>query len=406
MRGIGCLVLVLVLAAGSLAGPSAAQEVAAGSNAFGIELYRAVRSKPGNLFLSPYSVSVALTMAREGARGDTGRQMDAVLHRPEGAAHGHAALALALRPKLVRDGHGDRAEMVPSHELHVANALWGQKGLAFKKPFLDVLRNLYGAPFREIDFGRSEEARKIINEWVAENTKDRIRDIVPEGLPTSDTLLALANAIHFKASWIQPFQEESTNDVPFLLASERTVQCRLMTRADSFPYATVEGARLVELPYRGHETSMVVVLPTEGRTLGAVEESLTAEGLSKWLSALRPTRLVLGLPKFSFTSTYDLEETLRTMGMKDAFDGGKADFSGMTRAEKLFIGPVLHKAFIAVDEAGTEAAAATVVMMMRGAAPEMPKIQFIANRPFLFLIRHRATGAILFVGRVADPTKT
>jgi serpin B len=377
--------------------------VADGGNAFAVDIYRALKARPGNLFLSPYSISAALTMTRLGAAGETAKQMDEVLHLPEGAAAGHKALAAALRPRTVTDGYGRESKKVPTHELHIANALWGQEGMPLKSPFLSNLRNSFGAPLERIDFRNTAKARKIINDWVATNTKDRIRDIIPPDLPTPDTRLALANAIYFKASWRHPFSERGTRIESFTNGAGAVVEVPTMSISKELGYAETADVQILELPYRADETSMVVVLPKEKDGLPALEEKLTAKGMAAMLEKIATRPVDVRLPKFSFTTALDLTAVLPAMGMPDAFDGGKADFSEMTDAERLYIGAVLHKAFVAVDEAGTEAAAATVVMMRKGGAPGVP-VEFRADHPFLFLIRHRPTGCILFLGRVDDPS--
>jgi serpin B len=380
--------------------------MARSSNRFALGLFQAVRERPGNLFFSPYSVHVALSMAREGARGETAKEMNTVLSLPAGGvAAGQRALADALRPGEVRDGRGRDAKTVQAYELAVANALWGQEGLGFVPAFTGVLENRYRAPLQRIDFRKSEEARERINGWVAERTRDRIRDIIPEGLPRPDCLLALANAIYFKASWLDPFDTRITIEEPFLTGAGQEVAVPLMHHTDDYAYAETEDLQIVEIDYRGRETSMVVLLPRERDDLPALERVLTANMLDHLLGRLARRRVSVRLPKFEFTCPIDLTDTLPDMGMPTAFTP-KADFTGVTTAEPLLIGAVLHKAFIAVDEAGTEAAAATVVLMDRGGPPPGKPVEFRADHPFLFLIRHKTTGLLLFVGRVADPSKS
>jgi serpin B len=344
-------------------------------------------------------------MTREGARGETGRQMDSVLHLPAKGrvAAAHAALAKALEPEPVWDHGGDEPKKVPAYELHIANALWGQEGFTFLKPFLGVLREEFRAPLARLDFTDSERARETINAWVEKQTRERIKDIVTPPLPTPETRLALANAIYFKGAWHEPFRERGTKPLPFYLPdAELTVP--MMQRTDRLRYAETEEAQILELPYRGGQTSMVILLPRERSGLSALEADLNGPRLARWLEGLRPRQVSAKIPKFEFTCPVNLTQTLPAMGMELAFDAQRADFRGMTTEAPLFIGAVLHKAFIAVDEAGTEAAAATVVMMELGAAPEPQEpVEFVADHPFLFLIRHRETGCILFLGRLWKP---
>jgi serpin B len=327
-----------------------------------------------------------------------------VLHLSSGSGSGgHRRLAAALRPGTVRDGYGKASKEVPAFALSIANNLWGQEGLSIKSGFLRTLRESYGAPLERIDFLKTGKARERINAWVAENTRDRILNIVPEGLPTPDTLLALANAIYFKAAWTDPFEEMWTEEAPFLAAEGRSVPAKMMYRVGGYRYASHRGMRALEIDYRGGETSMVILLPKERGGLAAVEEKLDGKYLEGVLGGLEHEQVSVKLPRFEVTFPVALTDTLPEMGMRDAFVSSKADFTGITEQEPLFIGAVLHKAFVAVDEAGTEAAAATVVMMIKGGPPPGEPVEFVADHPFLFLIRHRKTGTILFLGRVTNP---
>lgn len=400
-KSIVPLLLVLMSLPATARGPSEpAKALAEGSNRFAVDLYAALRDRPGNVLVSPYSVETALAMVSEGARGETAAQMAKVLGLPADAAAAYRALAAALVPATVEED----GKEIPAYQTRVANRVWVQDGLDLVPAFVKAMEGPFDAPVGRIDFRETEKARAAINGWVAEHTNDRIRDIVPEGLPTPDTLLALANAIWFKAAWADPFEKRWTKEAPFTTAAGDEVAANLMLRNGRYPYADAGDAALVEIPYRGGETSMVIVLPKAKDGLPALEAGLDATKLEGWIDRLSGEQVMLRLPRFSFTADYDLSTVLPGMGMKNAFTAGAADFSGITTREPLYVGPVLHKAFIAVDEAGTEAAAATVVMMLKGGAPRDPAV-FTADHPFLFLIRHRATGTILFLGRVTDPTK-
>ncbi len=405
-------IAVALLLAPAVAVPDEPSGVAEGNASFACGLYRTLAKKDGNLFFSPHSVSTALAMTRAGAAGETARQMDAVLGIPRvSASDGFRTLVQSLAaPGTVTEYAEDGTRRnVPAYDLSVANAVWSQKGWAYKDLFRTVVREVYGAELGEIDFADPVAARAAINAWVAGKTKDRIRDIVPEGLPTPATRMVLANAIHFKAAWLEPFPEGLTADGPFHVGPRvalKTVTAKMMKATHRFGYAETPDARLLEMPYRGGDTSMVILLPKEVDGLPAATEHLDASTLSDWLSRVKTTKVALTMPRFTFTTSLDLGETLRAMGMTDAFDPAKADFTGVTDEKPLFIGAVLHKAFVAHDEKGTEAAAATVVMLEKGEAPggDAQPVPFVADHPFLFLIRHRATGAILFMGRVSDPT--
>ncbi len=394
----------VTLAGGRAEGAAAA--LAESSSTFAFDLYQAVREHEGNLFFSPYSVSVALAMARAGGAGETASQMDAVLHLPaEGAAKGHLELAEQLEPPLVSESTQAGARQIPAYELNIANALWGQEDLAFRKRFLAVLEDDFGAPLARVDFTKPGDARERINAWAEEQTQKRIRNLIPEGQPSPSSRLALANAIHLKASWEDPFKVARTADAPFTTPAGGEVTAHFMHQTETLRYAGMDDLQVLSLPYRDGRMSMVILLPRKNTSLEELEAGLDSEQISRWLSALRPTHVHVALPRFEFESSFDLTGTLAGMGMPDAFDKERADFSQMSEVE-LFISLVLHKAFVAVDEEGTEAAAATVVMMTLAGAPPRETIEFRADHPFLFFIQHRDTGAILFLGRLVDPTRS
>jgi serpin B len=372
---------------------------------FAVDLYGALRGdEQGNLFFSPTSLSTALAMTREGARGETAAELDRALHLPaERRAAGQAALLEALRPREVsewdEEGHERR---LPAYELSVANALWGQQGAPFAATFTATLEAQYGAPLERLDFKDVDAARARINGWVAERTRQRIKDVVPEGTPRPDARLVLANAILYAAAWREPFQEEATKDAPFH-APGGDVQARLMRRVDHLGYAQDDAVQVVSIPYRGGATSFVLVLPRERDGLAAVEAGLTAEKLAGWVGALKDVKVDVRLPRFEVTTAFEARAALEALGVKRAFDADAADFSGMLESEELCVGAVLHKAYVAVDEAGTEAAAATVVIASLGLPPPETPVEVVADHPFLFLIRHDPTGAVLFMGRLATP---
>jgi len=398
------LLLYLIGAAGAGHRAEAAALPAVESNAaFGCDLYQAVRERDGNLLFSPYSISVALAMARAGAAGETASQMDAVLHLPgEGAAQGHRDLAQRLEPPLIAEDEQAEAPAVPAYELKIANALWGQKDLSFRERFLGVLEGEFGAPLARVDFSKPGEAREQINAWVEAQTRGRISQILPEGEPSPDARLALVNAIYLKAPWENPFKAGRTAEAPFTTGESVEVTARFMHQTETLRYAGMENVQVLSLPYRDGALSMVVLLPRKSGGLEDLEPRLDPEQLATWLSALRPTQIHVALPRFEFESSFDLTGTLAEMGMRDAFDPARADFSNMTEL-RVFISLVLHKTFVSVDEEGTEAAAATSALVSRAMAPSEPAVEFRADHPFLFLIQHRETGAILFLGRVTDP---
>jgi serpin B len=291
----------------------------------------------------------------------------------------------------------------PAYQLVVANALWGQKGYAFKPDFTKLLEKSYGAGLNDVDFAQSKEAAKTINDWVAKQTKDKIKDLIPEAAITDLTRLVLTNAVYFKSNWDNKFTKAATKDAPFKLSTDKSLDVPMMHQRSHFGYVENDDLQVLELPYTQNELSMLVVLPRKDNGLADVEKTLTADIIEKWLKDKKHELVDVTMPKFTFSSEFGLAGTLKAMGMTDAFDAGKADFSGMTDKEKLCISAVIHKAFVAVDEDGTEAAAATAVMMTGSAMRvEQPKT-FLADHPFVFIIRHNATGEILFMGRLANP---
>ena len=377
-------------------------DVVRGNSAFALDLYSALREQDGNLFYSPHSVSVALAMMYAGARGETARQMEEVLRFQLPADQLHPAfnvLDLALSSRGENSGSQEKGEF----QLNVANAIWGQKGYAFRSNFLDALAENYGAGMRAVDFAQNPEtSRTAINNWVAERTEDRIQDLIPEGLINRLTRLVLTNAIYFNAAWRFPFDENMTASEPFHLLSGDRVNVPMMRRTEVFNYTRHETYQVeaVELLYSGEEASLMIFLPATGN-YDRFENALSADLVSEISKRLRPIRLRLAIPSFEFESEFMLGETLAGMGMDDAFDPASADFSGMADADDLYLSSVVHKAFVKVDERGTEAAAATGGTI---GVTSMPPA-FTADRPFIFLIRDNATDAILFVGRVTDPSQ-
>jgi serpin B len=382
--------------------PADLAQLAAGNSAFAFDLYQVLREGDGNLFYSPHSISVALAMTYAGAREDTEHQMaDALsLLLPQDRLH---ATFNGLDQELARRGEGAEGTDEKGFRLNIVNAIWGQAGYHFLEQFLDVLAENYGAGLRILDFASApEEARVTINDWVGEQTEGRIEDLIPAGVIDAGTRLVLTNAIYFNAAWAHAFTPERTEEGVFHLLDGGEVSVPMMTQQESFGYAEGEGLRSVELPYDGRELSMVILVPDEG-SFGTVDESLDADTVQEILDSLERRQVALTMPRFEFESEFRLNDALAALGMGEAFTG-EADFSGMTGGRDLFISDVIHKAFVSVDEAGTEAAAATAVVMREmAAAPEEP-IELVIDRPFVFLIRDIQTGAILFVGRVVDPS--
>ena len=397
---IGCCAAISMQQASAQSpAPAADQaEVVAGSNAFATGLYSRLRSQPGNLFFSPESISTAFAMAWAGARGQTAAEMARVFHYTLPPDHLHPAMgALLAAMNAPHDGF----------ELHVADALWAQRDESFLESYLKLVQSAYGAGFRQVNFTSSPEAaRATINQWIEKQTKDRIKDLLPPGTVTSMTRLVLTNAIYFKGSWVDPFDKAATRNDPFHVSSSQSVQAPFMHRTGNYAYYDGGTFQALDLPYKGNELSMVVLLPKKTDGLSALEDSFTAETLASWLPKLQSgNRVILALPRFTMTQRFELSGILGAMGMPQAFSN-RADFSGMTGRPGLTISAAVHKAFVDVNETGTEAAAATgTVMMGMARRVEPPPIVFQADHPFLFMIRDTKSGSILFLGRVVDPTK-
>jgi serpin B len=376
--------------------------IAAGNNAFGWDLFHQLQSGSGNLFYSPYSISSALAMTWAGARGNTEAQMAQTMHFTLDQASLHPALnslMLALDSRAEAEG----IEADKAFKLHVANALWGQQGFPFISSFLDTLALNYGAGLNLVDFQNDPEgARQDINDWVSKETEEKIKDIVPPGVIDAMTRLVLANAIYFKADWASEFNKDDTADQEFHLADGSTINVPTMFQNGTFRFTAGNALKAIELPYAGDQLSMIILLPHEGQ-LETVQAGLDSANLDTMLNSMEYQNVDLYLPKFKYEYSLSLTDALVKMGMTDAFDASMADFSGMDGARDLFIGDILHKAFVAVDEAGTEAAAATVVIVGVTSAPVGQPFEFRVDRPFLFVIRDIPTGTILFVGRVMNP---
>ena len=372
--------------------------LAQGNNAFSLDLYRKLSNSEGNLFFSPFSVSQVLAMAFAGARGETERQMANTLHYdlPQSALHPSFN---ALDRKLASRGKELQAEENQFLEMNIANAIWGQQGYEFLPDFLDALAENYGAGLRPLDFADApEESRVKINHWVSEETQDKIRDLLTPEAVNRLTRLVLTNAIYFNASWQRPFDKLLTRELPFHLAGGGMVEAPMMTETsrDFYGYVKGNGYQAVDVPYSSGEMSMTILLPDQG-TFGELEDSLNAQLLERIFDGIEIGNITLTMPLFELESEFSLNQTLAEMGMPDAF-GARADFSGMTGTRELWVSEIVHKAFVSVDEEGTEEAASTAVVVL-----ESEPLMVTVNRPFIFLIRDRSTGTLLFLGRVMNP---
>jgi serpin B len=390
-----------------------------GSNAFAVALYGQLRNRPGNLFFSPVSVSIALAMTYAGARGPTAAEMVRTLH----FTLPHDRLAPVMGALLCELNAAQSG-----YQLHVANSLWAQQGYLFLPGFLNVMRNDYGAGFNEVDFKTATEATcEAINRWVELETNNRIQNLIKPGNLSRETRLALVNAIYFKGDWQTPFEKAQTKKEVFHVSAAQATKAPLMHSGGRFNYLDGGTFQALEIPYKSgrgrwipykngelwtpyksDEISMIVFLPKRVDGLQAMEQAMTASNTKQWMAELRyEPEVVLTLPRFKMIQQFELSSTLAAMGMPLAFDQLAADFTGMTEKREFYISAVIHKAYIEVNEEGTEAAAATVIYeRAMGMGRPRPPIVFRADHPFAFLIRDNRSGSILFMGRVTDPTNS
>ena len=376
------------------------EEIVSAVNRFGLELYRqlAQKQKGKNLFISPLSVSAVLTMVYAGARGETAKQMRQTLHLPD-SQDVHKSLAGLIKTLIGSE----------KCRLTIAGAVWMHKDETLLDKFAGLLRDVYGTPPQKTDFKNADEAAKKINDWIAKQTNNQIKSIMNPDQISSLTVLVVVNGVHFRGKWLTTFNRKCTHKADFFITKEKVVKVDMMRMRDElnntkFNYAHLDGLKVVELPFEGEEFVMDFLLPEEREGLAALEKRLTPENLKKWLGGMKRCYLgALMIPRFMISEgTVRLKEVLKRLGMESAF-GESADFSGVTGENDLFLGDVLHRTFVKVNEKGVDAGAGTAAWLYRYSL--RLKKEFIANHPFLFLIRHKKTGAILFVGRLVDPTK-
>jgi len=366
------------------------------NNQFALEFYQQIKDGEENIFFSPYSISTALAMTYEGARGQTAQEMQSVFHFPEEDS--------IRRPAMAKIYNQINQE-VKEYELYTANALWAQEDYSFLDEYINLIDQYYGGRVTNLDFIKeTEKSRKTINDWVAQQTKDKILDLIPAGVLNELTRLVLTNAIYFKEQWLIQFDEENTTEEDFRVSPEKTIKVPMMSLTDGeieFNYLETEKLQILEMPYDGEELSMLVLLPQED-SLVTLEESLNLDNLAQWREMLSQQPVNVFMPKFTFETKYFLNQDLQEMGMPTAFSM-QADFSGMDGTKDLFISKVIHQAFIEVNEEGTEAAAATaVVIELKSVGPSVAV--FRADHPFIFLIQDNQSGNILFLGRVVNPS--
>ncbi|MBI3051684.1 serpin family protein [Candidatus Woesearchaeota archaeon] len=367
-----------------------------GNNRFAVDFYSMVSDRDENIFFSPFSFSSALAMTYEGAKGTTASEMESALHLDSNSASRRAAFA-GLNSELNAPGK--------NFTLSVANALWVQNDYRLLPDYTQVAGIAYSARVSNLDFARdSEGSRQTINSWVEDKTHDKITNLIPQGVLTPGTRLVLTNAIYFKGSWKDQFDKSLTMEEDFR-APGKTVKAQMMRRTGrgaGYNYAEVDGIQILEMPYSGDELSMIVVLPEQGK-LAEAERSL--KSFEDWRAQLSMQRVDVYFPRFRMETQYFASGELKKLGMKSAFDTS-ADFSGIDGSRGLYIQAVIHKAFVEVNEEGTEAAAATAVVVgITSIGVEKPIPVFRADRPFIFMIYHKKSGSILFMGRVSDPSR-
>ena len=378
-----------------LAAPSATTPLAKGMNDFACDFYRQVLpEKAENTFFSPYSLQSALGMTYGGAHGKTATQMKTALKFALDGENLHSAMG-----KLMQDLNAAGAK--GGFKLSVANGLWSRLGGKLLPSFLNLNKRHYKAGLRLVDFvGDPEGSRKIINTWVEDKTEKLIKNLLPKGIVDSSTSLILTNAIYFKGQWAVRFKKRSTRPGRFKLANGAVIEVPMMHQGGKFLYAERDGFQVLRLPYRGDRLSMTIFLPRQDDGLPGLEKKLSASWLDKQMGHLRRHKVGVSLPRFEMTLSYQLKDVLSALGMPLAF-GPQADFSGMDGTRSQYLQQVFHKAFVAVDEEGTEAAAATAIIRKKN-GNSVP--DFRADHPFLFVIRDDKTGSILFMGRVMDPS--
>jgi len=392
-----CLIGAMTMKA---APPASAERSALirGNTEFAVDLYRRQSGQQnGNIFFSPYSISTAMAMVDLGARGTTASEIEKAMQFP------FSGKRLARAWTAVLD---DVNKHKAGFDLLTANALWAARGIEFRSSYLATARGEFGAKIETLDYVHAAEAaRTRINKWVSEATKEKIRELIGQGMLGGDTLLVLTNAIYMKAKWADPFPKAATDQKGTFHAPGGDVTAPMMRRTGTFRFFRGEGVRVLELPYMGKELSMLVVLPEANTGLAAIEKDLTPEKIEAWQAKLAPANVSVTFPRFTSELALDLGDTLQAMGVRRAFgSGGRPDFSGMSEKEKIAISRVLHKARVDVDEEGTEAAAATAVIAVRSTAIRQPPPElFVADHPFLFLIRRNGSNSVLFLGRLMKP---
>lgn len=385
--------------------PAERSSFAKASNAFAADLYRELAAPPGNLFYSPASLSTALAMTWLGARGETRDQMTKVLHFGDVPGADPSALTSSAARLLVSLNDPTHTD----YTLSVVNRLFGEKTYGFDTGFLDITHKQFGAELAPMDFKNAfEPARVDINGYVAKSTRDKIKNLIPPGGIDADVRLVLVNAIYMNADWSEPFDKVGTHKAPFHPKPDASIDVDTMHGDVHAPYGTVDGVDMIDLAYKGGDLAMTVLMPKDPADMSKLEAKITHGELDTMIGKLKPNTVAVAMPKFKIdpTEPMALGGTLSKLGMPLAFKEGAADFSGMFKPgeQPLFISRVFHKAFVAVDEKGTEAAAASAIVMSTESAAMEPPASITLDHPFVFAIRDKKSGLVLFMGRLTDPS--
>jgi serpin B len=395
-KTLGALAAMFLLFCPSAPAQSAtAKDAGQAINAFALDLYNQARSEPGNIFFSPYSISGCMAMAYAGAKTTTAEEIAGVMHYACGQ-NIHPGFK-ALNETL------NQAAAFGDIELNIANSLWAEQSFDFYHQYLELVKINYANALEKVDFKHDyEQVRIRINSWVEEKTKRRIKDLLPGGSLNDQAHLVLTNAIYFKGKWAAEFKKEDTKDMPFYLTPDNPINATMMTQNREYAYKETNDVQILALPYRGEKLSMVVILPKEKNGINAVENALDSGKLNDLITLPDSRKVIVYLPKFKTAPEIPLKKSLVSLGMKETFSNTRADFSGMANVEKgvLYIGDIFHKAFVEVNEEGTEAAAATGEALMH---TDSESVFFQADHPFIFVIKDNTTNTILFMGRVSDP---
>ncbi len=396
---MGMAICIILLNISSLFAQEKPDKLVLENNAFAVDLYKQLRKKEGNIIFSPYSISTALSMAYAGARGETQKEMSEVLHFPIEQSILHPAFYLL-------QNHFKAIQKSGEIQLNIANSMWVQEDFHFLKEYLDLNKKYYGSSLYFADFIKTPDtARSKINKWVEKETNGRIKNLIDKTAINSLTRLVLCNAVYFKGDWFYKFDKGKTRKKDFWVSSDKSVKADMMSQKGKFKYMDYGDFKALSLPYKGKKLSMIIFLPKKVDGLQELEKKFNSDNMEKWIKKLKSSHereIVVELPKFKALRKYRLSKELKEMGMKSAFSPESANFSGMTGRRDLYISNVIHKAFINVDEEGSEAAAATAVVVKTRSIANMP-LKFSADHPFVFFIRDEETGSILFLGRIVNP---